>query len=244
MRQRLPDEVDEPRISKAEADAQPIIWLALSSDRHTPLQTSQVADRQIKDRLQTIPGVSDVRIGGERRPAMRVWLDAPRLAALGLTPADVEASLRGQNLEIPSGRIEGSQREFSVLAETDLNTPEQFADIILRDAGGLLVRLGDVARIEIGAADVRRSARYNGREGVGVGVIKLSTANPLEVSRGVKTALPDIVAQLPEGMQLQLAYDSSVFIDESIKSVYYTIVEAVLLAAGRPVRVDQLLELF
>ncbi len=229
VRQRLPDEVDEPRISKAEADAQPIIWLALSSDRHTSLQTSQIADRQIKDRLQTIPGVSDIRISGERRPAMRVWLDASRLAAQGLTPADVEAALRAQNLEIPSGRIEGSQREFSVLAETDLNTPVQFGDIILRDAGGLLVRLGDVARIEIGAADIRRNARYNGRDGVGIGIIKLSTANPLDVSKGVSRVLPEILSQLPEGMTLQLAYDSSVFIDESIKSVVKTLIEATLL---------------
>ncbi|PQA44404.1 efflux RND transporter permease subunit [Amnimonas aquatica] len=229
VRQRLPEDVDEPRIAKAEADAQPILWLALSSSQHSPLQISQVADVQIKDRLQSIPGIADIRINGERRPAMRVWLDAPRLAALGLTPADVETALRGQNVEIPSGRIESDLREFSVLAETDLNTPAQFAGIVLRDDNGMLVRLGDVARIEVGPADIRRSVFFNGTEGVGIGVIRLSTANPLEVSRGVRAALPGIIEQLPPGMTLTPAYDSSVFIDASIDSVVKTLLEAVVL---------------
>lgn len=130
---------------------------------------------------------------------------------------------------MPSGRVEGAEREFTVLAETDLNTPEQFAGIILRDSGGYLVRLGDVARIALGAADERRATRYNGQDGVGLGVIKLSTANPLEVSKGVRAAIPDIIAQLPEGMNLTLAYDSSVFIEESIQSVASTLIEATVL---------------
>lgn len=235
VRQRLPEEVDEPRISKTEADANPIIWLALSADKNaqsesaSPLAISQVADRVIKDRLQTLPGVADIRINGERRPAMRIWLDAPRLAAQSLTPADVEAALRAQNLEVPSGRIEGTQREFSVLAETDLNTPEQFAAVVLRNSNGLLVRLGDVARIEVGPLDVRRTTRFNGVEGVGIGIIKLSTANPLTVSQAVTKALPEIRAALPEGMSLKLAYDSSVFIDASIQNVAQTLIEATLL---------------
>lgn len=237
VRQRLPEEVDEPRISKAEADANPIIWLALSADKdpqsasaqQSPLAISQVADRVIKDRLQTLPGVADIRLNGERRPAMRIWLDASRLAAQSLTPADVEAALRAQNLEVPSGRIEGAQREFSVLAETDLNTPEQFAAIVLRNSNGLLVRLGDVARIEVGPLDVRRTTRFNGVEGVGIGIIKLSTANPLTVSQAVTKALPEIRAALPEGMSLKLAYDSSVFIEASIHNVAQTLIEATLL---------------
>lgn len=237
VRQRLPEEVDEPRISKTEADANPIIWLALSADKPTgaegsPLSSlaiSQVADRIIKDRLQSLPGVADIRINGERRPAMRIWLDATRLAAQSVTPADVEAALRAQNLEVPSGRIEGAQREFSVLAETDLNTPEQFADIVLRNSNGLLVRLGDVARIEVGPLDIRRTTRFNGVEGVGIGIIKLSTANPLTVSQAVNQALPDIRAALPAGMNLKMAYDSSVFIDASIHNVAQTLIEATLL---------------
>lgn len=229
VRQRLPQEVDEPQISKAEADAQPIMWLALSSDRHDGRELSVVADRQLKDRLQTIPGVADIRIGGERRPAMRVWLDAPRMASYGLTPEDVANALRRQNLELPAGRIEGDIREFSVLAATDLNEPEQFADIILGEFSGRLLRVGDVARVELGAEDVRRTTRFNGKEGLGIGIIRLSTANPLEVSQGVRDALPDVLAQLPEGMTFNLAYDASVFIDESIKQVVKTLLEATVL---------------
>ncbi|MDZ4298214.1 MAG: efflux RND transporter permease subunit [Moraxellaceae bacterium] len=229
VRQRLPQEVDEPQISKAEADAQPIMWLALSSDRHDGRELSVVAERQLKDRLQTIPGVADIRIGGERRPAMRVWLDAPRMASYGLTPEDVANALRRQNLELPAGRIEGDVREFSVLAATDLNEPEQFADIVLGEFSGRLLRVGDVARVELGAEDVRRTTRFNGKEGVGIGIIRLSTANPLEVSQGVRDALPDVLAQLPEGMTFNLAYDASVFIDESIKQVVKTLLEATVL---------------
>ncbi len=229
VRQRLPQDVDEPQISKAEADAQPIMWLALSSDLHNGRELSLVADRQLKDRLQTIPGVANIRIGGERRPAMRVWLDAPRMASYGLTPEDVANALRRQNLELPAGRIEGEIREFSVLAATDLNEPEQFADIILGEFSGRLLRIGDVARVELGSEDVRRTTRFNGKEGLGIGIIRLSTANPLEVSQGVRDALPDILAQLPEGMTFNLAYDASVFIDESIKQVVTTLLEATIL---------------
>ncbi len=229
VRGRLPDSVDEPVITKTEADAQPIIWLAFSSDKHTPLQINQFADKQVKNRLQTLAGVADIRIFGERKPAMRVWLNAERLSAYALTPQDIEATLRAQNVEIPSGRVESTEREFSVLAETDVNTPEQFAQLIVRQQEGLLIRLGDVARVEIAPEDVRRIARFNGEPAVALGVIKTSTANPLEVSQEVRAELPRIEKSLPDGMKVRLAYDSSVFIQESINSVQKTILESVVL---------------
>jgi multidrug efflux pump len=229
VRGRLPDSVDEPVITKTEADAQPIIWLAFSSSKHTPLQINQFADKQVKNRLQTLAGVADIRIFGERKPAMRIWLNAEKLSAFNLTPQDIEAVLRAQNVEIPSGRIESSQREFSVLAETDVNTPEQFAQLIVRQQDGLLIRLADVARVEIAPEDVRRIARFNGTPAVALGVIKTSTANPLEVSQEVRAELPRIEKSLPDGMQVRLAYDSSVFIKESINSVQRTILESVVL---------------
>jgi len=229
VRGRLPDSVDEPVITKTEADAQPIIWLAFSSTQHTPLQINQFADKQVKNRLQTLAGVADIRIFGERKPAMRIWLNAEKLSAFNLTPQDIEAVLRAQNVEIPSGRIESSQREFSVLAETDVNTPEQFSQLIVRQQDGLLIRLADVARVEIAPEDVRRIARFNGTPAVALGVIKTSTANPLEVSQEVRAELPRIEKSLPDGMQVRLAYDSSVFIQESINSVQRTILESVVL---------------
>lgn len=229
VRGKLPDTIDEPVITKTEADAQPIIWLAFSSDHHTPLQINQFADKQVKSRLQTLGGVADIRIFGERRPAMRIWLDAEKLSRFGLTPKDVEDTLRAQNVEIPSGRVESLQREFAVLAETDVNTPEQFAQLIIRQQDGLLVRVGDVARVEIAPEDVRRIARFNGAPAVALGVIKTSTANPLDVSNAVRAELPRIEQSLPAGMKVRLAYDSSVFIQESINSVQKTILEAVVL---------------
>jgi multidrug efflux pump len=229
VRGLLPDEIEEPIVSKEEADAQPIIYLAFSSDRHDQLAVTDVADRLVKDRVQTINGVANVVIFGERRYAMRIWLDRVRLAAFGLMPQDVEAALRAQNLEVPSGRIESKEREFTVLAETDLRTPEQFRQVILRDDEGYLVRLEDVARVEIGPAEERRITRFKGENAVALGVVKQSVANPLEVSAAVKEMLPAIKAVLPEGMQVNTAYDKSVFIDRSIDAVYTTIAEAVVL---------------
>ncbi len=229
VRGMLPDEIEEPIVSKEEADAQPIIYMAFSSDRHDMLEVTDVANRLVKDRVQTIDGVANVRIFGERRYSMRIWLDRARMAAYSVTAQDVETALRAQNLEVPSGRIESAQREFSVLAETDLRTPEQFRQVILRDDSGYLVRLGDVARVEVAPADERRITRFKGENAVALGVIKQSTANPLDVSKALHEMLPTIKSVLPEGMKVNIAYDKSIFIDRSIESVYTTIGEAVVL---------------
>ncbi len=225
----LPDEADDPVVAKIDADAQAIIWVAFSSDRHNPLEITDYADRYVKDRLQTLPGVASVIIGGERRYAMRLWLDRDRLAAYRLTPQDVETALREQNVEVPSGRIESAMREFTVFTQTGLTTPEQFNNMIIRQVDGYPVRMRDVGHAALGAADERNAVRVNGNPAVGLGVVKQSTANTLEVGIAVKAALPEISAALPEGMKLQVAFDSSRFIDESIKSVYVTIAEALVL---------------
>ncbi|MCC7484993.1 MAG: efflux RND transporter permease subunit [Burkholderiales bacterium] len=229
VRARLPDEVDEPVISKVEADAQAILWLRLNSDRHDALEISDYADRYVVDRLKTLPGVASVIIGGERRYAMRLWLDRERLAAYGLTPQDVEEALRRQNVEVPSGRIESSQREFTVLSETDLRTPAEFDRLIIREARGYPVRLRDVGRAELGAADERTNVRVNGQPAVGMGVVKQSTANTLSVARAVKAELPRLQGALPAGMDLAIAFDTSVFIERSIDAVYEVMLEALVL---------------
>ena len=229
VRGRLPTEAEDPVVAKVEADAQPVIWLAFYSDRHTPLEITDFADRTVKDRLQTLSGVASVIIGGERRYAMRVWLDRDRLNGFRLVPQDVEAALRAQNVEIPSGRLESTDREFTVLTQTDLRTPDDFNNVIIREVNGYLVRLKDVGVAEIGAADDRNALRVNGVPAVGLGVVKQSTANTLGVAQAVKAALPDIEASLPEGMNIRIGFDSSVFIEESIKAVYETIVEALIL---------------
>ncbi|SEQ42926.1 multidrug efflux pump [Amphritea atlantica] len=229
VRGALPDDVEEPITAKTEADAQPVFWLALSSDNHSMMEISQIADKMVKDPLQTVDGVANVMLFGDRRFAMRIWLDPARMAAYQVIPQDIENALRSQNVEIPAGRIESDQREFSVLAKTDLNTIEQFEDIIIRNDNNYAVRVRDVARVEIAPEDERRKSRFKGKSAVALGVVKQSTANPLDVSNGIQERLPQITAALPEGVNVEIAYDSSIFISESIKSVFKTIFEASVL---------------
>jgi multidrug efflux pump len=231
VRARLPDAIDEPVIAKVEADATPTIWLAFSSDTLSPLVITDLINRIVKPRLQTVPGVADVQINGDRKFSMRVWVDPDKLAAYRLTVQDVEDALRRQNLEVPAGRIESQQREFSVTAQTDLTTPAQFGDVTVKTVNGFSVRLRDVARLEEAAASERSSVRLNGRPAVSMGVIRQATANPLEVSAGVYELLPKLQQDLPEGVTVQQANDNSIFIDRSVKSVYHTIFEAVVLVA-------------
>ena len=231
VRAKLPDAVDEPVIAKVEADAFPTVWLAFTSDALSPLEVTDVVNRIVKPRLQTVPGVSQVNVYGDRQFAMRIWLDPDQLAAYRLTVQDVEDAIRRQNLEVPAGRIESRQREFSVTARTDLNTVPQFADIALKTANGYTVRLRDVARIEQGAASERSSVRLNGVPSISAGVVRNATANPLEISAAVRRMLPQLQAELPADVQVQIANDNAVFIDRSVRSVYTTIAEAVLLVA-------------
>ena len=231
VRNRLPDAVDEPVIAKVEADASPVMWLAFSSETRTPLEINDLINRIVKPRLQTVTGVADVPIYGERKYAMRVWLDPERLAGYRLTTQDVEDAIRRNNLELPAGRIESQQREFSVTSQTDLATPSQFSEVVIRTVNGFPVRIRDVARVEEGAASDRSRVRLNGREAISVGVIRQATANPLELSQGVRAMLPTLKADLPPDIGIDIANDNSLFIDRSIKSVYTTIAEAVVLVA-------------
>jgi multidrug efflux pump len=231
VRSQLPDTIDEPIIAKVEADAQPVVYLAFSSDRHSELEVSDYADRFVKDRLSVLPGVAQVNIFGERRYAMRVWLDRGRMASYQLTPAGVESAIRRQNLEVPAGRIESTEREFTITGDTDLREVQQFSEIIIRQDGNYLVKLKDVARIEQAAEDVRTRVRYNGVPAVAMGIVKQSTGNPIEVSDALKKAMPEIQKDLPEGMKMQTAYDSSVFIRASIEKVYTAIMEAIIFVA-------------
>ncbi|MBD5801001.1 Efflux pump membrane transporter BepE [Azoarcus sp. Aa7] len=234
VRWRLPDDIEEPVISKVEADANPIIWIAFSSDRHSPLELSDFASRVVKPRLQTLSGAADARMFGERRYSMRIWLDRDRLAAFRLTPQDVEDAIRRQNVELPAGRIESREREFAVVAQTDLDTPQEFESIVVRQpqtAGGYAVRIRDVGRVEVAAQNERTLVRFMGKPAVSIGLIKQSVANPLDLKRGLVEMLPVLEAELPEGMRMNIANDTTVFIDRSIASVFSTIWEAVLLVA-------------
>ena len=231
VRNRLPQAIEEPVIAKVEADAFPVIWLAFSSDTLNPLQINDLVNRVVKPRLQTVTGVADVRIFGERKYAMLVSLDHARLSSYKLTPQDVEDAIRRSNLELPAGRIESTNREFSVSSQTDLTRPGQFGEIVIRSVNGFPVKLRDVAQIKEDAANDRSAVRLNGRPAISAGVIRQATANPLELSAGVREMIPRLKADLPGDMAIEVANDNSVFIDRSIKNVFTTIVEAVVLVA-------------
>ena len=186
---QLPDDIDPPVVTKTEADAQPIIWLAFNSDRHDMMEVTEIADQRVKDQLQTVSGVANVRIFGERKYSMRIWLDPARMAAYKVIPSDIETALSHQNIEIPAGRIESKEREFTLLAKTDVNDVDAFKRIIIRNADGYPVRIQDVARVEIAPENIRRITRYKGENAVALGVVKQSTANPLDVSKGIRATL-------------------------------------------------------
>ncbi|RJF98194.1 efflux RND transporter permease subunit [Noviherbaspirillum saxi] len=232
VRSKLPQSIEEPVIAKVEADASPIMWLSFSSENMSALDLTDIANRIVKPRLQLLPGAADVRISGERKYAMRIWLNRDKLASYRLTPADVEDALRKQNIEVPAGRIESRQREFSVVSQTDLATPAEFENIIVRSVNGYAVRMRDVARVEVGPALERSSVRFNKKNAVSLGVIRQATANPLELAGYVKAELPKLNEELaPQGVRVDISVDNTLFIDRSINSVYKTIGEAVVLVA-------------
>lgn len=219
----LPREAEPPRIAKSDADARAIMWLTLTSDRLDHLELTDYADRFLTDRLSIVPGVASVRIGGQRRYAMRLWLDKRAMAARRITVQDVEDALRRQNVELPSGRIESVQREMAVRTDTGLRTEEQFRDIVVSERGGYFVRLGEVARVEFGAEDDRSELRIDGVPAVGLGIVKQSKADTLDVANGIADEVDRLRGGLPEGVDLEVAYDQSRFIGRAIREVFIAI---------------------
>jgi multidrug efflux pump len=228
-RRRLPEEIEEPVIAKQDADARPVMFVSLSGENYNLLQLTEIADRLVKTPLQTIPGVAQVAIRGERRYSMRIWLSASALAARGLTSQDVVAAIRSRNVEIPAGRIESDRREFSVRSLGELKTPEEFANLVVDNAGGQLVKLGDVAQVELGPEDDRSRFRFNGKTAVGVSLTRQSKSNLIEVSDAVTAALPSIQATLPPGVNLELGFDAATFVKQAIREAQETLVIAGLL---------------
>src|SRR5712691_6824594 len=229
VRGRLPQDILEPVIAKQEADAQPFIYLALSGANYDLMRLSDIADRQVKTRLQSLPGVGSAQVFGERRYAMRVWVRPADLSARGLTVQDVENAIRSRNVEIPAGRIESSRREFSVRSLGELKTPQEFGELVVASQGGQLVKLKDLGRVELGPEDDRSVFRYNGNPAVAIGVVRQSKANLLEVAGRIRAALPAINQVLPPGVKLEIGYDQSVFVTHSINDAQRTLVIAAIL---------------
>ncbi|MBY6032585.1 efflux RND transporter permease subunit [Marinobacter daepoensis] len=226
---QLPDEADPPVVRKADSDARPMMWVTLISDVWDSAELSDFADRVLADRLSVLDGVADVRIGGERRYAIRVWLDRTRLAARNITVSEVEQALRQNNVELPAGSVDSSTRNFTVRAEGRLSTVEEFRNLVIRRDGNDLLRLGEVANVQVGVeSDVGR-LRANGETAIGMGVIRQSKANTVAVSDAVQAELENIRRTLPPEVRIAESYDESVFIRASIKEVLTTLVIAVSL---------------
>jgi multidrug efflux pump len=228
-RGRLPEDILEPVIAKQDADAQPFMWLSLSGANYDLMLLSDVADRLVKARLQSLEGVGSAGIYGERRYAMRVWVKPNELSARGLTVQDVESAIRARNVEIPAGRIESVRREFSVRSLGELKTPQEFQELVVTSQGSQLIKLKDVARVELGPEDVRSALRYNGNPAVAIGVIRQSKANLIEVAARIRDELPAIRQTLPAGVDIEMAFDQSVFVTHSIDDAQMTLVIAAIL---------------
>jgi multidrug efflux pump len=229
VRGQLPTTSEEPIVAKQDANAQPIIWLSLNGEGFSILELSDAAKNLLAERLQRVEGVASAFVGGERRYAMRVWLDPVRLASRGVTVTDVENALRSENAEIPSGRIEGQGREFAVRTRGDLEKADDFASVVITTQGGAPVRLSDVAEVKVGAEDDRTALRYNGVPSVGVGIVKQQKASTVDVARNVRAALPELREALPKGMNVVIAYDSSTFIEDAIHEVLVSLFVAIAL---------------
>jgi multidrug efflux pump len=231
--QDLPDEVEAPEIFKVDSDEDPIVWYNLSSTVMNVRELSDYADRYIVDQLSAVDGVARVMIGGEQRYAMRIWLDRVALAARRLTTADIEAALRAQNVELPAGALESTERDYTLRLARAYATEDDFRKLVVAKAeDGHLVRLGEVARVELSSVEPRIFFRGNGEPQIGLGIIRQSTANTLEVAEATREKIDQIKTTLPRGTTLHYSYDGSVFIKEAIFAVYETLAIAVLLVIG------------
>jgi multidrug efflux pump len=247
---RLPDQAQPPEVSKADSDSQPIMILFLRSTSMNRLELTDYADRYLIDRLATVPGVAQVQIYGEQRYAMRIWLDAAALAARGLTVTDVEAALTAQNVELPAGQLESGQKDYTVRVARTYARAEDFRQLPIGTRGsggtaaaqtgsatalpsgasgaiqgqsGYVTRLGDIARIVEGPAEDRRLFRGNGQDQIGLAVTRQAQSNDLAISKGVEAMLEDVRSSLPEGTELVIGSDNSVFTSHAIDEVWITI---------------------
>ncbi|HXC58143.1 MAG TPA: efflux RND transporter permease subunit, partial [Steroidobacteraceae bacterium] len=227
---RLPDEADPPQIEKVENGADPVLIAILSSNKRNALELTDYADRYLTDRLASVPGVASVFIQGGRRYAMRIWLDRGAMAARQIAVTDLETALRNENIELPAGRIESQQREFSLRTDTSLRTEDDFRNLVVgRGADGYLVRLGDVATVQMAAENQRSGAATNDGPALMLPVTALSTANVLEVSEAIKKEIALIKETLPEDIKIEVNIDNSVFIRESMKKVVKALSETMVI---------------
>jgi multidrug efflux pump len=221
---RLPDDADQASVQKADADTQPIMYLTLTSATMSMMDLTDYMERYLLDRFATVPGVSQINVQGNGGPSMRVWIDRVALSARNLTVGDIETALQRENLELPAGRIESKDLNFQVRIARNYQTAEQFRNLVIaQGADGHLVRLAEVANVEIASRQTDRMFRTNGALTTGFGIIKQSTANTVDVLDGVKAEVARVNTDLPDGMQLVTSGDDSLYIRAAINEIYWTI---------------------
>ena len=220
---KLPDNADDPQIAKAEADASPIMWILIKSDERDLLELSEYVDSNIKYYFQTIDGVSKVIFGGEKRKSIQVLLDPQKLAYHGLSVLDLEKAMRDNNLELPGGLIESKNTEFSVKVDATLKTVEAYANLIVKQTPTGVIRLSDVADIKEGAENDRSFVRFNGEKGFGLGVVKQSKANTIQISDEVHKRIKELKTKIPKDISMEVGFDSAKFIKYSIEDLFFTV---------------------
>ncbi len=226
---RLPEDIEAPVVSKSNSGGDRMMWIAISGENYSALEISNYADIFIKNALETVDGVSNIFIAGERRYAMRIWLNPKKMAARNITPLDVEQALRQQNVEIPSGRIEGKTNEYPIRTLGRLQTPQEYEDLVIRrNSDRSQIRLKDIGYAEIGAENNRTIARFNGQPAVTLGISKLSNANLLEVAQGVKEKISELSRNFPEGLTYTIAVDDSDFVKIAIDEVWQSLFLAII----------------
>ena len=225
----LPRDCDPPTVSKADADATPILMVALQSDKRSLLELSEIADLTVKEQLQTISDVSGVSIWGEKRYSMRLWLDPAKMAGYGITPMDIKSAVDSENVELPSGSIEGNTTELTIRTMGLMTTAEQFNNLVLKEDGNRIVRFSDVGRAELGPADIKSYMKMNGVPMVGVVVIPQPGANHIDIANAVYERMERMKKDLPDDVTYTYGFDNTRFIRASINEVKNTVYEAFVL---------------
>ncbi|MCB1745011.1 MAG: efflux RND transporter permease subunit, partial [Gammaproteobacteria bacterium] len=223
VRRALPEEVEEPVISKASADAQAMMWITLTSEQRDRRALTDFAIRELVDPLSLVPGVAQVIVGGERRYAMRLWLDPDRMSARGITVTEVANALRLENVELPGGRLERDTRELTVRVDSKLDAVDAFEALVVAQRDGYQITVADVARVELGAQSYRSAVFRNGRPAVGLGVVRQSGSNTVAVARETRATLDELRARVPSDIELSISYDRAIFIEGSLREVVRTL---------------------
>jgi len=225
----LPDDADNPRIAKSDSDARAIMWIGFSSDILTSIQLNDYLDRNIVDRLSIQPGVASITIGGERKYSIRIWMDPEQIASRQLTIVDVIRAIKNENIERGAGRFESTEREVGLKLDSKLKTLDEYSKIVIRHFGDSKILLSDVAKIEIGPESERGFLRANKKSAIGLGIVRQTKSNVLDVANNIKDELELIRPSLPESIDMSIGYDQSKFVNESINEIRFALTVSMVL---------------